>query len=251
MGYRPVKLPSNIQQVLDQAVGALKERLRDNLYSCILYGSAVRGEWVPGAYVNLLIVLNESTPEAHQTIADTIRGPVLIEPFVLRREGIERSFQAFALKFRSIRRNYKVLQGADLLSGLHIDESLLRFLCEQALRNLRLRLTHAFISFGRDSKRYTRCVIEAVPDLMADLGEVLRSVGEEPPKEYSERIPLLEKKFGMEASVLQDLLKLKAEERKIGAAEIFSFHSRLFRLLNHVVQWIESQWPPLKLQRQK
>ena len=34
------------QAALDRAVEALKAPLKDNLYSCVLYGSAVRGEYV-------------------------------------------------------------------------------------------------------------------------------------------------------------------------------------------------------------
>src|SRR5688572_11881374 len=97
----------------DRAVRALIQGLGENLHSCILYGSAVRGDLLPRTSdVNLLIVLEHSTPDAHRLIAEIIRGGAeRVQPFVLGRRGLERSQRVFAIKFRSIKRNYRVLHG--------------------------------------------------------------------------------------------------------------------------------------------
>ena len=51
---------------------------------------------------------------------------------VLAVKEIGRSFRAFAIKFLSIRRDYRVLHGADPLQDLTIDPEHERFLCEKA-----------------------------------------------------------------------------------------------------------------------
>lgn len=243
-----MQLLPEAEDALQCSVEKLKTSLRENLHACILYGSAVRGGFIPEVSdLNLLLILNHSTPEAHEAIAEALCGPVRIEPFILGREGLERSFQAFAMKFRSIRRNYRVLHGADPFKDFKVDEQLLKFLCEQALRNLRLRLTHAFVVVGRDPKRYTRYLVHSLPNLFADLSEVLRSANVEVPKDHSSRIPVLEKHFGVNAAVLSDLLELKKQRRVIDRSEAAEFHSRLFQLLNQAVRWIEAQWPPLQI----
>ena len=97
-----MNLPRDIQVRLDRTVDLLQKLLGENLHSCILYGSAVRGDFVPAVSdLNFLMVLNESTAEAHAAIADAVRGTLRIEPFVLGRKGLERSMRSFALKFRS------------------------------------------------------------------------------------------------------------------------------------------------------
>src|ERR1700757_4456243 len=112
------KLPS----VLDQIVGSLKESLGNNLYSCCVYGSSVRGDAVEGVSdINLLIVLNESNPSAHLTISRIAGNNRQLDPFILGRKGFERSARAFAPKFLSIQRNYRVLAGADPLKDLKVD----------------------------------------------------------------------------------------------------------------------------------
>jgi hypothetical protein len=240
-------LPPPIQAALDAAVAALKKTLGENLQSLLLYGSAVRGNLQAGVSdLNLLILLEASTPDAHAAIADAIRGPVRIEPFILGRDLLARSMQAFAVKFLSIRRNYRVLHGADPFADLVIDESLAKFLCEQAVRNLRLRCVRAFVVLGHDRPRYSAFLAKLSSALFTDLAEALRRVGTEIPRAYEERIPVLGKAFGADGSVLRDLLALKASPRTLSAAETKEFHSRLFKLLDAAVRWMEAQWPPLR-----
>lgn len=240
-----MNLPPEMQAALDSVLAALKSRLRDNLYSCALYGSAVRGNIVSGVSdLNLLIVLAESTPEAHAVIAEALRGSkVEIEPFILGREGLERSQRAFAVKFHSIRRHYRVLHGADPLKDLAIDTDLHRFLCEQAVRNLRLRMVHAYVTFGHQPKRYSAYLAQAVPSVFTDLSEILRCEGQEVPNEFPERVALLERACNCDASVLRDLLKLKESPRDLSADEVADHHARAYRLLSAAVRWMESQWP--------
>jgi hypothetical protein len=240
-------LPPETQGALDRAVAALTKTLGANLHSLVLYGSAVRGNLVPQVSdLNLLILLEESTPEAHSAIADAIRGPVRIEPFILGRALLARSIQAFAVKFLSIRRNFRVLHGADPFTGLSVDESLARFLCEQAVRNLRLRSVRAFVVLGRDLDRYTKFLVKTAPAVFTDLAEALRRMGTEVPREFELRIPIFEKVFGSDASVLRQLLELKASGRPLAPESASSVHSGLFKLLDAAVRWMEAQWPPLR-----
>jgi hypothetical protein len=240
-----MSLHPDYQKALDRTVTALRERLGENLRSLVLYGSAVREGVSRPADLNLLIVLEESTPEAHAAIARSIRGPVRIEPFILGRALLTRSLLAFAVKFLSIRRHRKVLFGADPLEHLVIPESVGRFLAEQAVRNLRLRLVRAYVVFGEDRPRYSTYVEEAVPALFTHLGEALRQAGREMPETFEPRIPLFAETFRADAAVLTDLLLLKSSPRTLSADEVNSLHGRLFRLLDAAVRWMEATWPPL------
>jgi predicted nucleotidyltransferase len=240
-------LPPETRDALDRAAGALKKALGENLHSLVLYGSAVRGNLVPKVSdLNLLILLEESTPEAHAAIAEAIRGPVRIEPFILGRALLARSLQAFAVKFLSIRRNYRVLHGADPFVNLAIDEALARFLCEQQLRNVRLRCVRAFVVLGHDRPRYSAFLSRMASAIFTSLAEGLRRTGLEIPRAFEERIPLFEKSFGADASVLRTLIELKASARTLAADETKQVHARLFKLLDAALRWMEAQWPPLR-----
>ena len=229
----------------DRAVRALIQGLGENLYSCILYGSAVRGDLLPRASdVNLLIVLEHSTPDAHRLIAEIIREKgERVQPFVLGRRGLERSQRVFAIKFRSIKRNYRVLHGADVLAGFVVEPELLRFLCEQSLRNLRLRHKHAYITFGHRRERFTRYATRSLAGIHTALSELLRSEGIEVPADHTVRLPVLERAFGTDVTVLNELRAFKQSGRTMSASEIDAYHARLFTLLDVATRWMEARWP--------
>ena len=239
-----MSVPSKYESALEGQIQALKTRLGQNLYSLVLYGSTVRDAIVADVSdINLLIVLERSTPEAHEVIADCIRGKVPVDPFIVGREGMARTLEVFALKFRSIRRHYRLLHGADPLAEMQVDEALLRTLCEQQLRNLLLRSAHFYAVHGRDPKRYTGFLRRTEPIVFTVLSELLRLTGTEVPDDFSERPPLLSKVLELDTSVLDDLRRLHDRPRKLAASEVWGLHARLHQLLDGSVSWLERRWP--------
>ena len=231
------------QVKLDQAVAALHAELGDNLYSCCVYGSAVRGNAIEGVSdINLLIVLNQSNGSAHEAIARAIGADPLLDPFVLARRGMARSLRAFAPKFASIRRNYRVLFGADPLMDAPADAALEKFLCEQAIRNVRLRLVYSFVT-RRQHKAYDKFVLRNITGFFVQFSEVLRLSGVTVPAAFEARVPVLEKEFQIDGQVLRDLLALKQKPRRFSESETLEWHERLFPVVDAVLGWIERQWP--------
>jgi hypothetical protein len=238
----PRNVSTPLEADLNQVVEALKTELGSNLSSCCLYGSAVRGNAIEGVSdLNLLIVLNESNSTAHQAIARALDGRPRIDPFVLGRPGLERSARAFATKFASIRRNYRVLHGADPLVAIKVDPELEKFLCEQAVRNLRLRLVYSFVTHRRH-KGYDRFIVRNVTGLFVQLSEALRLAGVTIPTDFAARIARFEREFKIDGQVLCDLLALKREQRRLSDAEITRWHERLFPIVDAALHWIEERW---------
>ena len=236
-------IPEPVQARVDQLAEALEGRLGDNLVSCVLYGSAVRGGLDPRhSDINLMIVLKTSTPEAHHAIAKAIRGPIEVDPFVLTQSGIERSMRVFGPKFASIRRDYRVLAGTDPLADLELDDAFEKVLCEQALRNLRLRAVHAYIVWGEDRRRYRQWLFGAVTPLLVQISEAARLEGVEVPHDFADRYEILENELGTPVGVIADVLERKRHSDKLTVSEIASLHGRLYTLLTHVLGYIEQRW---------
>ena len=229
-------LPDTHRGILRDAVSSLESRLADILHGLVLYGSAVRGGFVPAfSDLNLLIVLEVSTPEAHTVISDVVAGArVEIDPFVLAREGLERSFQAFAVKFDSIHRHYRVLSGADPLAGFELDGELAAFLTEQALRNSRLRAVQAFIHWRKKPSRYHAWYRHQVPVFMTQMSEVVRLRGVDVPDDFEGRLAVLADAFGFQRESLDRLLAARDLSRP-AQADVEQLHRALFSALNHVI----------------
>lgn len=218
--------------------------LGENLNSFVLYGSSVRGDMVPDlSDVNVLVILNHSSPEAHRAIAMIISGFPKVSPFVLSKWELPRSRRVFAVKFMSIGRFYKVLYGDDPLADFGPSQALLSFLLEQSIRNLRLRLKRDYIRFASNPARYRQVLSNQAASLFVSLSEVLRSAGIEVPSSRQKRPEIIGKVFHSDASVLADLLELRKTQKPLSENEAFEFHSRLFVLLSSALEWIKEQWP--------
>lgn len=149
--------------------------------------------------------------------------------------------RAFAPKFASIRRNYRVLHGADPLAEMEVDSELERFLCEQALRNFRLRLVYSYVTRQRHQS-YDKFVLRNAAGLFVQLSEVLRLHGLSVPVEVRERIPGFEREFKIDGQVLRELIALKASPKRLSSLEVQAWHERLFPVVDQVVRWIENNW---------
>lgn len=242
MGPGVTSLPSDklVRAVCERLQGALRENLR----SCVLYGSAVRGNLIPRrSDINLLIVLEHSTPEAHRVLAECLRPTPHISPFVIAWGELAGSQRVFALKFRSMQRHYRVLHGVDPLADFAAPPELLRFLCEQSLRNLRLRLQHAYITRPRDPQRYTHRLRRAVPALFTILSELLRCAGTDVPTAYDERTEPIGRTLRADTAVLRELLRLRKQPRTLSADEAFAIHGQLVRVLGQAADWVDERWP--------
>jgi hypothetical protein len=240
---KAVGVTTKLEATLEQTVSALRTELGDNLYSCCIYGSAVRGNAIEGVSdINLLIVVNQSTSAAHEAIARAIGGQAEIDPFVLGRRGFERSMRAFAPKFASIRRNHRVLFGADPLKDMNVDVSLEKFLCEQAVRNLRLRLVYSFVT-RQQHKAYDRFIVRNISIMFVQFSEALRLNGVTIPTAFEARIPIFEREFKVDGRVFQDLIALKKSPQRFSEADCVNWHSRLFPAVDAVLNWIETNWP--------
>jgi predicted nucleotidyltransferase len=238
-------MSEKLEAVLKQAAAELSDALGDNLYSCCLYCSAVRGNFDDDTSdINLLILLNQSDVHAHIALANVLEKFKRIDPFVLAKRGFERSFRMFSPKFASIQRHHRVLFGADPLGSLRIKAEEERFLTEQAFRNLRLRLVYAFVTRRHHPNAYDRFLVRNITPLFVQLSDILRLNDIEVPKEFSARIPLFEQVFKIDASVLYDLLTLKSAPKKLTDKDVIVWHERIFPLIDSVLVWIETNWPP-------
>ncbi|MSU36082.1 MAG: hypothetical protein EXS36_13465 [Pedosphaera sp.] len=164
-----------------------------------------------------------------------------IDPFVLAKRGFERSVRAFSPKFASIQRNYRVLHGADPLASINLDAGMEKFLREQAVRNLRLRLVYSFVTRAQH-KSYDRFVLRHITPFFVQCSEVLRLSGVTIPSAFEGRIPVLEKEFKIDGQVLRDLLALKKRPVRFSEAAAAGWHKRLFPVVDAVLVWVESHW---------
>lgn len=233
-----------------EIAASLSQGLGNNLHSCCLYGSTVRGNAIAGVSdLNILIVLERSDAGAHAAIARVLGGRPDIDPFIVDRAGLQRTAHCFSTKFASIQRHYQVLVGADPFIGVTVNTGLEKLLCEQGLRNLRLRLTYAFVM--RSAQRsYGRFLQGCVSPVFVQLSDILRLEGLDLPAEFTDRVPLLGRHLGLDAAALTALHDLRKHPRVLRENEMATWHGLLIHLLDTALSWVEAHWadPSQRLQ---
>ena len=241
-------LPANLQSELSQCVSRLEKALGENLHSLVLYGSSVRGGYDPGASdINLLIVLEASTAHAHRAIREALASEAPFEPFIVEWGEMPRAGRVFALKFMSIQRDYTLLSGTDPFAEFSVSQDLLVMLTEQELRNLRMRLTRAYVTAGPQHRRYRQLLAHQSSRILISLSDCLRCARMDMPQSLPDRIPLFEKLFDADVQILRDLLELRQREGELSEDEAFECHIGLVRLLKSALAWMEKEWGDLPL----
>jgi nucleotidyltransferase-like protein len=239
-----IPAPAAWQTTLDETIAALQQALGTNLYSVVLYGSAARGDFVPGVSdLNLLIVLNESNPPAHEALAGVVRSKPNVEPFAIGRPGLLRTARAFPAKFAAIRRNGRAVFGPYPLADIPRFPELERFAAEQSLRNVRLRLVYNFVKRGGDAARYTRFILDFIPALYSACNTVLELEGQTVPRTREEQASLYASVFNVDTGVLLELAQLKRKPQPMTSPQVNSTHAQLFAIVMAGLSWTERRWP--------
>lgn len=151
----------------------LRDRLGDRLICAALYGSAARGDFKPASSdVNLVLVVSEAPVDLLDACAGPLqaaRAELRCAPLLLTRDELRQAADVFPLKLLDIRRAYRLLLGEDLLGELSIEFHDLRLACEHELRNIVLKLRHAFVLGSPDAARLAGALHQFTPQLLGVL----------------------------------------------------------------------------------
>lgn len=143
----------SVAKVVDAFLGETDAVLGQG-YSAILYGSAARGDYVPGrSDINLMLVIDQLSPQVLRSLGRGFaawRKSVPEPPLVLSRTEWNRASDAFPVEITDMRTSYKVLRGADPLQGTHVELADLRKALEREFRGKLLRLRQGYATYAPD-----------------------------------------------------------------------------------------------------
>lgn len=131
-----------LKEGLEKAVGA-------NLAALVVYGSAVRGGYVPDeSDIDVIVVLDDTSLPQLKAIAQPLvlaRYGGRVEAMVLKRAAIHRAADVFPLLYDDLRQRHVLLSGSDVFAGLEISDAHRRLRIEQELREARIRMRRAVV----------------------------------------------------------------------------------------------------------
>jgi hypothetical protein len=142
-------LPEETQKRLQAYTRDVKAAFGDRLEGLLIYGSAVRGEYLQGrSNLNLLLLVSRydsSTLKLYEPIHKRWTKEQVVTPLFLTDQELKFSSALFPLEFLEIQEHHRVLGGRDPFVGFHVDTRRLRDAVVQGLAGNVLRLRQRFV----------------------------------------------------------------------------------------------------------
>lgn len=121
-------------------------------YVAVLFGSAARGEYIPGwSDINVLLITPELALETLQVIREPLRRwreAAEALPLLFSATEWNRAADAYPLEIAEMRTSYRTLRGKDPLAGAEVHAADLRAALEREFRGKLMRLRQGYALYG-------------------------------------------------------------------------------------------------------
>ncbi|MFL5547994.1 MAG: hypothetical protein ACJ8AQ_10610, partial [Gemmatimonadales bacterium] len=197
-------------------------------YSAVLYGSASRGDYIPGrSDVNLMLVLDEVTTPTLRALGRAFaiwRKSTPEPPLLISRAEWTRASDAFPIEITDMRLSYQVLRGADPLQGVQVDTGDLRKALEREFRGKLLRLRQGYATYAPEPAALGRLGLESAGTILVLLRGVLAVLGRPVPVDSTELGTAAAGAIGFEPDHLLHVVRHRADrEWRCGAPEFENY----------------------------
>ena len=237
------RVPAEVRRTLRSYVAEVTKLFGPALEGLILYGSAARGEYLPGrSNVNLLLVLASHDPDLLRQYARIHRrwkDEQIVVPLFLTIEELRTSADLFPLEYLDIKARHVLLAGRDPFPELQVNQRNLRVQCEQEISGNLLRLRQRFVEGGGKPEAVLILLPLSLTALLACLRGLLW-LAEKPVADSAEDLlRQLESGLGVDTAVFQEVLNLKRGLITPGPLEIPRLFERYLAALRSLIERVE------------
>ena len=221
------------------------KKQKDLKFEAILvYGSAARGEFLPGySNVNVLIVLEHITQPVLQQwsgIHKQWAREKIIAPLFLTQNDLQQSSDVFPLEFLDIKEFHVLLEGRDPFPEFHVDPTNLFLQCRQEVHANLLRVRQCYVEgWGRVEAIQTLLPL-SLTSLLPCLRGLYRLLDRPSNLKSPEVLEELNTTLDMDPSVFHEVWRLKRGLSTPGKHELPKLLERYLAGLGQLVDKIDS-----------
>ena len=203
---------------LTEFANRIKTAAGANLKAIVLYGSAAAGEFQTGhSDLNTLIILERAgtadLEKLHPVVEKWLsRGNPA--PFVFTFDELNRSADIFAIELLDIKRQHRMLYGADFLESLEVPLRLHRLQVERELRQGWLRLRQAVVVAPQKKAAHLGMMRESVSAFCTLFRHALLALGQGMTGTAREAVDAMAALTGGNPSAFHTILDWRAGKRK-------------------------------------
>lgn len=236
-------LPDEYHQHLRAYVKDVQRVYGDALDGVLLYGSAVRGEFLPGrSNLNIVLVVKSARADQLKQYSALHRRwakEQIVVPLFVTQADLPAMASVFPLEYIEIQEHHRLLAGQDPFVGFKVDQRHLLTEVLQGLRGNLLRVRQRFIEGGGTEEAITILLPLSLTAILPCLRGVQRLLGR-PVLFHGE--PLLndiETAVSIDVSGLRDAWFLKRGQISPGQKEIPRLMERYLESVERLVQAVE------------
>jgi hypothetical protein len=241
-------LPDETQQLLRAYVRDVAKSYGEHLEGLLLYGSAVRGEFLPGrSNLNILVFLSSydvALLKQYAPIHKRWGKEQIVVPLFLTKEDLQSAARVFPLEYLDIHEGHRVLWGQDPFVGFKVDIRHLPGEVLQSLRGMLVRVRQRFVEGGGAEEAVTILLPLSVTALLPVLRGVQRLLGRPVVSHGEPLLQDIERACGVELPGLRDALLLKRGQITPGQKEVPRLMDRYLDSLGRLVTAVEARIGP-------
>jgi hypothetical protein len=236
-------LPDDTQNLLQAYVKDVKGRLGDQLEGMLLYGSAVRGEFLPGrSNLNILLLVSSYDSALLKQYGSLHRQwskEQIVVPLFLTEEELRTSAAVFPLEFLEIQEQHRVLGGRDPFIGCHIKTDRLRESVVQGLTSHLLRLRQRYVEGGGSDDATMILLPLSITSTLPLLRGVQRLLGRPVLSQSNAVIKDVAEQLTLDLQGLLDALLLKRGQISPGPHEVPRLFDRYLKAATELTRAVE------------
>ena len=237
-------LPEDSHQQLRAYVKDVRAAYGDQLESVVLYGSAVRSEFLPGrSNLNVALVVKSYDPEGLKKYSALHRRwakEQIVVPVFLTQADMPGASRVFPLEYLEMHDYHRVLAGLDPFVGFKVDQTRLAGEVLQSIRGNLLRVRQRFIEGGGTEETVTILLPLSITALCPSLRGVQRLVGRTVLSQSGPLLDDVEQHLALDCSGLRDALFLKRGQISPGHKEVPRLFGRYVENLEQLMHKVES-----------
>ena len=243
------ELPNDTQKLLQTYVKEVKGVFGEKLEGMLLYGSAVRGEFLSGrSNLNILLLVSSydsAVLKQYSALHRRWSKEQIIAPLFLTEEELHMSAAVFPLEFLEIQEQHRVLSGRDPFIGFHVKTDRLRDAVVQGFASHLLRLRQRYVEGGGGDEATTILLPLSITSILPLLRGVQRLLGRPPLAHSDAVISDVAEQLKLDLQGLLDVWLLKRGQISPGPHEVPRFFDRYLEAVTRLTRTVE-QLPQLE-----
>jgi hypothetical protein len=237
------ELPDDVRQTLRAYMADVAKLFGQSMEGVLLYGSAARGEYLPGRS-NLNLVLFLSAYDLAQLgeyakIHRRWQKEGIVVPLFLTEGELQSAADAFPLECSEIKEAHLLLKGRDPFHNLHINMRNLRTQCELEIRGNLMRLRQRFVEGGGKPETAAILMPLSLTALIPAIRGIFRVTGFRVQNASDATIADLKPGLDLDPTAFQEALSLKRGIVSPGPVEMPRMFERYYRALQDLVSKLE------------